>query len=227
MISKFNKFLDKIIFDKHRNLRSQIIDILKSNKKYDYGNGYLYQSFDKVPLRGLRNTKYRIRELRIDQFTLNKKILDIGCNTGFLSMSIKPIYKKLVGIDHHQISINIANLVRDYLSMNKVHFLHENFNYFKFDDTFDVIFSLANHSTKDKGIIDTNFYFKKIDQLLNNKGLLFIESHHPQIEKNSEFKKKVSDFINNYNYKILYKNKYNCKNFYDYGRTFYILKKEV
>lgn len=227
MISKFNKFLDQIVFDKHRSLRFKIIDILKNNKEYDYGNGYLYQSFDKVPLRGLRNTKYRIRELKIDEFTNNKNVLDIGCNTGFLSMSIKPIYKKLVGIDHHQISVNIANLVRDYLSISKVHFLHENFNNFKFDDNFDIIFSLANHSTEDKGIIDTNSYFKKINQLLNNKGLLFIESHHPQIETNSEFEKKVSDLINDYNYKILYKNKYKSVNFYDDGRTFYILKKGV
>lgn len=227
MISKFNKFLDQIVFDKHRSLRFKIIDILKNNKEYDYGNGYLYQSFDKVPLRGLRNTKYRIRELKIDEFTNNKKILDIGCNTGFLSMSIKPIYKKLVGIDHHQISINIANLVRDYLSMSKVQFLCKNFNNFKFDETFDVIFSLANHSTKDKGIIDTNSYFKKINQLHNNKGLLFIESHHPQIEKNTEFEKKVTDFISNYNYNILYNDKYNSSNFYDDGRSFYILKKEV
>ena len=226
MISKFNKFLDKITFDKHRNLRSQIIDILKSNKEYDYGDGYLYQSFDNVPLRGLRNTTYRIKELKINEFTENKKILDIGCNTGFLSMSIDPKYNKLVGIDHHQISINVANLVKDYLSFNKVDFLNENFNNFVFDDNFDVIFSLANHSTEDKGIIDTDSYFKKINQLLNNKGFLFIESHHPQTEKSIEFEKKISDFIKYFNYEILHKNKYECINFYDNGRTFYILKKK-
>jgi SAM-dependent methyltransferase len=227
MIAKLNKFLDRIIFDKHRNLRLKIINILKDNQTYDYGNDYLYQSFDKIPLRGLRNTKYRIRELKINEFINNKKVLDIGCNTGFLSMSIKPIYKKLVGIDHHQISIKIANLVKDYLGLNKVHFLHDNFNNYLFEDKFDVIFTLANHSTEDKGITDTVSHFKKIDQLLNNKGFLFIESHHPQIEKNSEFEKKVSDLINVYNYKILYKNKYNSVNFFDNERTFYILKKEV
>ena len=56
-------------------------------------------------------------------------------------MSIDPKYNKLVGIDHHQISINVANLVKDYLSFNKVDFLNENFNNFVFDDNFDVIFS--------------------------------------------------------------------------------------
>ncbi len=142
-------------------------------------------------------------------------------------MSIKPIFKRLVGIDHHQISIKIANLVRDHLSMNKVRFLHENFNYFKFDDTFDVIFSLANHSTEDKGIIDTNLYFKKIDQLLNPKGILFCESHHPQIEKSSKFEKTVSDFIKTFDYEILNKDEYNCSNFYDHKRIFYVLKKNV
>ena len=53
------------------------------------------------------------------------------------------------------------------------------------------------------------------------------ESHHPQIEKNTEFEKKVTDFISNYNYNILYNDKYNSSNFYDDGRSFYILKKEV
>ena len=57
-------------------------------------------------MRGLRNTTYRIKELKINEFTENKKFFDIGCNTGFLSMSIDPKYNKLVGIDHHQISIN-------------------------------------------------------------------------------------------------------------------------
>ena len=227
MISKLNKFLDMIIFDNHRNLRNQIINILKNDNEYDYGNGYLYQSFDKVTLRGLRNTKFRIKELKINEFTNNKKILDIGCNTGFLSMSIKPDYNKLVAIDHHQISINIANLVKDYLGMNKVHFLHGDFNKFLFDDTFDLIFSLANHHTEDKGITDTDSYFKKINQLLNEKGILIVESHHPKIEKSNEFEKKISDFTKNFNYEILYKNKYKCSNFYDDGRIFYILKKDV
>ena len=227
MISKLNKFLDRITFDEHRNLRLKIINILNDNQTYDYGNDYLYQSFDNIPLRGLRNTTYRIKNLKLNQFINNKKVLDIGCNTGFLSMSIKPIYKKLVGIDHHQISIKIANLVKDYLGLNKVHFLHDNFNNFLFEDKFDVIFTLANHSTEDKGITDTVSHFKKINQLLNPKGILFIESHHFHIEKPNEFEKKISNFINTFDYEILNKDKYNCSNFYDNKRIFYVLKKNV
>ena len=67
--------------------------------------------------------------------------MDIGCNTGFLNMSNDQKYNKLVGIDHHQISINVANLVKDYLSFNKFDFLNENFNNFVFDDNFSHIFS--------------------------------------------------------------------------------------
>lgn len=55
---------------------------------------------------------------------------------------------------------------------------------------------------------------------------MFIEGHHPQIEKSIEFEKKISDFIKHFNYEILHKNKYEYINFYDNGRTFYILKKK-
>ena len=37
------------------------------------------------------------------------------------------------------------------------------FNTFDFKEKFDVVLSLANHSTFDKGISDTKFYFKKLN----------------------------------------------------------------
>ena len=42
-----------------------------------------------------------------------------------------------------------------------------------------------------------------------------------------KYKILITDFISNYNYNILYNDKYNSSNFYDDGRSFYILKKEV
>ena len=55
---------DNFKFDKHRKFRKIIYKDLKNNdvEKYDYGNGYFYQSLDKINLSGLRSSKNRLKE---------------------------------------------------------------------------------------------------------------------------------------------------------------------
>ena len=89
---------------------------------------------------------------------------------------------------------------------------------------FDVVLSLANHSTFDKGIDDTNLYFKKIDKLLKNNGILVLESHSPLYEPPKNFEEIVNKYCKNY--KILRNGIYKFGNFYDLNRKFYILKKK-
>ena len=40
---------------------------------------------------------------------------------------------------------------------------------YNFEKKFEVILSLANHSTFDKGIDDTNYYFEKVQKNLGRK----------------------------------------------------------
>ena len=225
MISNLNKLLDYLALDNNRSLRKEIIKLINTTKEYDYGNGYLYQSFENIPLRGLRNSKFRINQLKINDYIKNKSILDIGCNTGFVSMSLNDDYKKIFSIDHNYTAIKIANLVKNYINKKNIDFIHDDFNSYNFLEKFDIILSLANHSTEDKGITNTFIYFEKINMLLNYNGILFIESHHPQIESPNKFSDIMYYLINKYKYETLFKSKYKTFNFYDNGRSFYVLKK--
>ena len=44
---------------------------------------------------------------------------------------------------------------------------------YNFEKKFEVILSLANHSTFDKWIDDTNYYFKKFKKSWKNKEFLY------------------------------------------------------
>jgi spermidine synthase len=82
---------------------------------------------------------------------------------------------------------------------------------------------LANHSTFDEGIKNTELYFNKIYSLLNKNGILIIESHNPLYEK-SEIYLEIIKNLEVY-YETIEHGKYDFGNFYDKNRLFHILKK--
>ena len=83
--------------------------------------------------------------------------------------------------------------------------------------------SLANHSTFDKGIEDSDKYFIKIKNILNKNGILILESHNPLYEKKENFIKIVDQLKKDYF--ILDNNFYDFGNFYDKNRLFYVMQK--
>lgn len=90
--SKINKIKDFLKFDNNRVFRKRLISFISNNltsNHYDYGEGYFYQSLEKINLSGLRNSKKRIEQYNINSLLLNKDILDIGCNSGFLLFQLK------------------------------------------------------------------------------------------------------------------------------------------
>ena len=74
--SKINKFLDSFKFDKYRSFRRDILNFKNKNLSttHDYGNGYFYQSFEKINLNGLRKTEVRVKALDLNNL-LEKMIL--------------------------------------------------------------------------------------------------------------------------------------------------------
>ena len=88
-----------------------------------------------------------------------------------------------------------------------------------------MLFSLANHSTFDKGIDDTSLYFEKIKKILKKNGILILESHSPLYEK----ERKLSKFSKRFkkDYQLLNSGEYFFGNHYDKGRLFNIMKKKL
>jgi len=225
LISGINKLSDYLKFDQYRNLRIQITKILKENKtNFDYGYNYFYQSLEKINLSGLRNTQKRIDTLGLQNLVENKSVLDIGSNIGAISLQLNQKFIRFDNVEYNITLNKIGEIISKFLNFKNINFYSQNFLEIKLKKKYELILSLANHSTYDKGIVDTELYFKKIHNLLNYKGILVIESHHPKYEDLKNFKKKINDNFNK-NLKIIKKGKYQFNNFYDDGRKFYILQK--
>ena len=175
-------------------------------------------------MNGLRDSAKRIKKLNLNNYLKNSIFLDIGTNIGAIPLSINNEFKYGFGIDHNEIIIKVAQEVQDYLKIKNLQFIHGDFLNYKFNINFDVILSLANHSTFDEGLSkDTNEYFNKIHSLLNKNGILILESHNPLYEKHETYLKIINS-LNNL-YEIIEHGKYDFGNFYDKNRLFHILKK--
>ena len=225
LISGINKLSDYLKFDQYRNLRIQITKILKENKtNFDYGYNYFYQSLEKINLSGLRNTQKRIDALGLQNLVENKSVLDIGSNIGAISLQLDQKFIRFDNVEYNTTLNKIGERISKFLNIKNINFYSQNFLEIKLEKKYELILSLANHSTYDKGIVDTELYFKKIHNLLNYKGILVIESHHPKYEDLKNFERTIIDNFNK-NLKIIKKGKYQFNNFYDDGRKFYILQK--
>ena len=226
IISYLNFIHHKLNYN-HNIIRNKIVQIIKLNKNnlYDYGEGFFYQSIYPINLDGLRDSAKRIKKLNLNNYLKNSIFLDIGTNIGGIPLSINNEFKYGFGIDHNEIIIKVAQEVQDYLKIKNLQFIHGDFLNYKFNKNFDVILSLANHSTFDGGLPnDTNEYFNKIHSLLNKNGILIVESHNPLYEKQETYLKIINS-LNNL-YEIIEHGKYDFGNFYDKNRLFHILKKK-
>lgn len=225
ILSYFNFIHHKLNFN-HKSIRNRLCQIINQNKNelYDYGEGFFYQSVPPISLKGLRDTKKRINKLKLNFYLKNSTFLDIGTNIGSIPLSLNIEFLFGVGIDHNETTINVAKKIQEYLEIKNIEFISEDFSKYKFNIKFDVILSLANHSTFDKGIDDPELYFDKIYNLLNKNGILIIESHNPLYEKNEIFLKLIKNL--EVNYETIEYGIYDFGNFYDRNRLFYILRKK-
>lgn len=215
---------EKKRYEYYLTIEKELQNMLKEFKSYDYGQGYFYQSFKRSFIRGFRNTEERVRNYNLKQITSNKEVLDVGCNSGFILLSLSDI-KTGLGIDINPYLINIAETTKDFLKVENIFFKKEKIENFKEKKKFDIVLSLANHSTIDGNIsISKKEYFSKCASLLKTKGLLFFESHPKQIENNEMLK----DTINNIEkkFKIISNKENNLSGFLDKNRTIILAEKK-
>ena len=133
--STINKFFDNLKFDKYRSLRTQIIRRLKQYEetKFDYGNGYFYQSLNKIGLSGLRNTEKRIYALNLNEFLRDKIVLDIGSNIGAISLQLNQNFKSFDNVEYNKTLSDIGEIISKFLNYNKINFYNEDFMIRKFE----------------------------------------------------------------------------------------------
>ena len=211
----------------HERLEKIRHDIKENYKSYDYGNGYYYQSMKSINISGYRDTEDRIKQLDLMDRLKGKSILDIGSNTGFLLLSLGDSLKEGVGVELNQYLVETSDEVKKYTGLRNIDFISSSFeDYNPSNKKFDVILSLANHSTFDGNTKQSlEDYFKKISTLLANNGKLIFESHPPQIEPVEKLEKTLA-LISKY-FEIEDKPIIAMKGFLDKNRTYVVGRKKL
>ncbi len=212
------------LWELHRKLETIRLEEEENYKSYDYGSGYYYQSFKSLHISGYRNTEQRIQQLELASRTKGKSVLDIGANAGFVLLSIAESISVGTGIEFNPYLVKTAQLAMEYLEIGNTTFIASSFeDYSNSHNKFDIVLSLANHSTYDGNTKHSlHEYFKKTAELLNRNGQLIFESHPPKIEPEEKLKQTI-ETIEQY---FIIEEKPNVKmdGFLDKNRTYIVAK---
>lgn len=154
----------------------QIQKILKEGSP-DFGSVVPYQSMELIGLEGMRPTNYRIFEYGLmDILKCQYNVLDIGCNSGFLDMSIAKYVHSVTGIEYDKSLVKVGELVKNHLKVSNCFFYNGDFKdwYKQTNMTYDVIFSFAIHHWLN---LSSQEYVTILDSLLAKDGYICFESH--------------------------------------------------
>jgi SAM-dependent methyltransferase len=167
----------------HRDMNRELARQADEWDSYDYGEGYYYQSSDQLGITGLRDTTGRVEAFGLRDLVRGRSVLEIGCNTGFLTLAIAPEAARVVAFELNPYLIAIAKLGAAYLHADNVAFDAVSFEEFQTTETFDDVLSFANHHTYDGNTHQTlEEYFARCHALTKPGGRLIFESHPPEIE---------------------------------------------
>ena len=147
---------------------------------YAQQNGF-YQGFEEIGIDGCRPTEKRFARYQIEKYlSKDKMVLDIGCNCGFLTIYHSRFLKHIDGVELNPFLTNIGKDTKEFLGEKNVEFHTSSFEEFKTDKKYEIIFSLANDDTIDGNTKFTfNEYIKKIQELIQPKGILMWETISP------------------------------------------------
>lgn len=147
-----------------------------SSQEQEFGYGKFYQSLPIVGIDGMRPTDSRIEKYKFHKYLNNTQdVLDLGCNCGFLDISIADRVKSVTGVEYNKSLVNIGNMASRGLEISNVSFVNSDYkNWIKQNNQkYDVIFSFAVHYWFKVTSYD---YAKKLSGILNEGGLIYFES---------------------------------------------------
>ena len=171
------------LFELHRELNALLVQATSSWKSHDYGEGYFYQGLQALGITGLRDTDARVEAMDLKRRVRDQSVLEIGCNSGFLSLAIAADAERVVGFDINPHLIRMAMRAADFLERDNVSFHQSSFEAFETEERFDVVLSFANHSTADGNTEQSlEDYFARCAELTRPGGRLLFESHPPAHE---------------------------------------------
>lgn len=168
----------------------QALHQLYAAEAQQFGLTKFYQSYCQIGI----DQAFRSSEQRFAFYGLTRhvnkwhSVLDIGCNTGFMSMMLAPFVRRIHGVDATKSLIQIARLTAQFLGHANCQFDCAEFTRFETSERFDVVLDLAAH-----GWINLPFeaFVAKVDRLLNPGGVFVVESHHLKNSADRDFASRV------------------------------------
>lgn len=164
-----------VLSHKEENTRKEVLHFL-SQYHQAFGGNNLYQSFERLNLDGDRPTVYRIEQYGLKDYLLpNSRVLDIGCNTGFLDLTLSDVCAEITGIEYNDTLVEIAKRVASGLGIENVKFECNDFNAWAKGnkEKFNIVFSFAVHIWLN---VEPDDYAQIINNMLLPNGYLIFES---------------------------------------------------
>ena len=180
-----------------KELKTIIHEVFGGNQLFG-DEGKLYQSFPELNIEGLRPTDKRLVAYGLPEIVRGKKVLDIGCNCGFLDISISKYVEEVLGIEYNASLVDIANLTAEYLNVENVYFRQGDFNFFCSEEVYDVVLLFAVH-----GWINTEprEFVNKIERLLDKNGIVVFESQ--DLSAGDPMYERITEKFQGIGYKII------------------------
>lgn len=164
-----------------------------SSVPQQFGREQFYQSFEPLGIEGKRLSEKRICSYGLKEFFGSEKtVLDIGCNTGFIDLTMAADVYQIHGIEYEANLVQIARETANYMKYRNCEFTVADFNYYKDEKQYDLVFSFAVHEWINMPV---RIYSKKIYNLLKEKGVLLIESHNIKPEG---YEESFDEYINTF-----------------------------
>lgn len=110
-----------------------------------FGGSTFYQSLSVLDIDGIRPSNLRVKTYNLDKLVEDKEVLDIGCNCGFLDMTVADKAKDITGLEYSKSLSDIANVTAKYLGLSNTHFEQGDFVQYQTSKKFDVICYFAVH----------------------------------------------------------------------------------
>jgi len=164
----------------HKKLQELKLDQEKNWGSMVYCAGYYYKGYQRIGIHGIKPTEPRMKNYELDTYlSKDKTVLDIGSNSGWVACHLSGSSKNVDGIELNPYLVKMGEATIDFLNIQNVNFIVDDFINYNFSKKYDIVFSLSNHFTIDGNLnIGFESYISKIFSTLNDEGVLFFESHN-------------------------------------------------
>ncbi|PMR74057.1 tetratricopeptide repeat protein [Billgrantia endophytica] len=143
--------------------------------QHSFGDfGLPYQGLERLKLPGTRPVDYRLGIYPLAKYLPPKaRVLDIGCNHGFLLLGLADRLGYGEGFDISQACIDVGNAVAEHMGIRHVHLTSKPFEQFECQEPFDLVIACAVHRWIGMPLEQ---FGEKLYQFCRPDGLVLLES---------------------------------------------------